>query len=132
MKFENPKTQFHFRSKKFFRILLYTILFPKLKGERIFMKKIACVVLILALALTLTACKVGNRQVGWDTRHCRTWQWWSNWRNSSIVARFWELWCGSIYNERHYISHSLLKSYSYNQETLTRATAFFLLFTCKV
>ena len=31
------------------------------------MKKIICVVLILTLALTLTACKVGNRQVGWDT-----------------------------------------------------------------
>jgi len=31
------------------------------------MKKIICVVLILSLALALTACKVGNRQVGWDT-----------------------------------------------------------------
>lgn len=31
------------------------------------MKKIICVVLILTLALVLTACQVGNRQVGWDT-----------------------------------------------------------------
>lgn len=31
------------------------------------MKKIICVVLILSLALALTACKIGNRQVGWDT-----------------------------------------------------------------
>jgi hypothetical protein len=31
------------------------------------MKKIICVVLILTLALALTACQVGNRQVGWDT-----------------------------------------------------------------
>ena len=31
------------------------------------MKKIICVVLILSLALALTACRVGNRQVGWDT-----------------------------------------------------------------
>lgn len=31
------------------------------------MKKIICVVLILVLALALTACQVGNRQVGWDT-----------------------------------------------------------------
>lgn len=31
------------------------------------MKKIICVVLILSLALALTACQVGNRQVGWDT-----------------------------------------------------------------
>lgn len=31
------------------------------------MKKIICVVLILVLAFTLTACKVGNRQIGWDT-----------------------------------------------------------------
>lgn len=31
------------------------------------MKKIICLVLILSLALTLTACQVGNRQVGWDT-----------------------------------------------------------------
>ena len=31
------------------------------------MKKIACLVLILALTLALTACQVGNRQVGWDT-----------------------------------------------------------------
>jgi hypothetical protein len=31
------------------------------------MKKIVCLALILALALTLTACQVGNRQVGWDT-----------------------------------------------------------------
>ena len=31
------------------------------------MKKIICVVLILSLALVLTACQVGNRQVGWDT-----------------------------------------------------------------
>ena len=31
------------------------------------MKKIICAVLILTLALALTACKVGNRQVGWDT-----------------------------------------------------------------
>ena len=31
------------------------------------MKKIICIALILALALTLTACQVGNRQVGWDT-----------------------------------------------------------------
>ena len=31
------------------------------------MKKIVCLVLIFALALTLTACQVGNRQVGWDT-----------------------------------------------------------------
>ena len=31
------------------------------------MKKIVCLVLILSLALTLTACQVGNRQVGWDT-----------------------------------------------------------------
>ena len=31
------------------------------------MKKIICIVLILSLALALTACQVGNRQVGWDT-----------------------------------------------------------------
>ena len=31
------------------------------------MKKIICVILILSLALALTACKIGNRQVGWDT-----------------------------------------------------------------
>ena len=31
------------------------------------MKKIACLILIIALALALTACQVGNRQVGWDT-----------------------------------------------------------------
>jgi hypothetical protein len=31
------------------------------------MKKIICMVLILSLALALTACQVGNRQVGWDT-----------------------------------------------------------------
>lgn len=31
------------------------------------MKKIICVVLILSLTLALTACKIGNRQVGWDT-----------------------------------------------------------------
>lgn len=31
------------------------------------MKKIVCLVLILSLALALTACQVGNRQVGWDT-----------------------------------------------------------------
>lgn len=31
------------------------------------MKKIICLVLILSTALTLTACQVGNRQVGWDT-----------------------------------------------------------------
>jgi len=31
------------------------------------MKKIICVILILSLALALTACQVGNRQVGWDT-----------------------------------------------------------------
>ena len=31
------------------------------------MKKIICVILILTLALALTACQVGNRQVGWDT-----------------------------------------------------------------
>lgn len=31
------------------------------------MKKIVCAILILALALTLTACQVGNRQVGWNT-----------------------------------------------------------------
>lgn len=31
------------------------------------MKKIICVVLILSLAIALTACRVGNRQVGWDT-----------------------------------------------------------------
>ena len=31
------------------------------------MKKIICVALILTLALALTACQVGNRQVGWDT-----------------------------------------------------------------
>jgi len=31
------------------------------------MKKIICVVLILSLALALTACQVGNRQMGWDT-----------------------------------------------------------------
>lgn len=31
------------------------------------MKKIICVVLILSLTLALTACQVGNRQVGWDT-----------------------------------------------------------------
>jgi hypothetical protein len=31
------------------------------------MKKIVCLALILSLALTLTACQVGNRQVGWDT-----------------------------------------------------------------
>ena len=30
------------------------------------MKKIICVVLILSLALALTACKVGNRQIGVD------------------------------------------------------------------
>lgn len=37
------------------------------------MKKIACVILILVLALTLTACKVGNRQVGWDTTQTFRW-----------------------------------------------------------
>ena len=31
------------------------------------MKKVIYVVLILSLALALTACQVGNRQVGWDT-----------------------------------------------------------------
>ena len=31
------------------------------------MKKIICIALILTLALALTACQVGNRQVGWDT-----------------------------------------------------------------
>lgn len=31
------------------------------------MKKIICMVLILTVALALTACQVGNRQVGWDT-----------------------------------------------------------------
>lgn len=31
------------------------------------MKKIICVILILSLALALTACQVGNRQIGWDT-----------------------------------------------------------------
>ena len=32
------------------------------------MKKIICVILILTLALALTACRqIGNRQVGWDT-----------------------------------------------------------------
>jgi hypothetical protein len=31
------------------------------------MKKIICAILILSLTLTLTACQVGNRQVGWDT-----------------------------------------------------------------
>ena len=31
------------------------------------MKKIICAILILSLALALTACQVGNRQVGWDT-----------------------------------------------------------------
>ena len=32
------------------------------------MKKIVCLVLILALAFALTACsQIGNRQVGWDT-----------------------------------------------------------------
>lgn len=31
------------------------------------MKKIVCLILILSLALALTACQVGNRQVGWDT-----------------------------------------------------------------
>lgn len=31
------------------------------------MKKIICMILILSLALALTACQVGNRQVGWDT-----------------------------------------------------------------
>lgn len=31
------------------------------------MKKIICVTFILVLAFTLTACKVGNRQIGWDT-----------------------------------------------------------------
>lgn len=31
------------------------------------MKKIICVVLILSLALALTACQVGNRKIGWDT-----------------------------------------------------------------
>lgn len=31
------------------------------------MKKIICVILILSLALALTACKIGNRQIGWDT-----------------------------------------------------------------
>ena len=31
------------------------------------MKKIICMVLILVLALALTACQVGNRQTGWDT-----------------------------------------------------------------
>ena len=31
------------------------------------MKKIVCLTLILTLALALTACQVGNRQVGWDT-----------------------------------------------------------------
>ena len=31
------------------------------------MKKTICLVLILSAALALTACQVGNRQVGWDT-----------------------------------------------------------------
>lgn len=31
------------------------------------MKKIICVVLILSLTFVLTACQVGNCQVGWDT-----------------------------------------------------------------
>ena len=31
------------------------------------MKKIVCLILVLTLALALTACQVGNRQVGWDT-----------------------------------------------------------------
>lgn len=31
------------------------------------MKKIICVVLILSLALALTACQIGNRKIGWDT-----------------------------------------------------------------
>ena len=31
------------------------------------MKKVICVVLILSIALALTACHVGNRQIGWDT-----------------------------------------------------------------
>ena len=31
------------------------------------MKKIIYVILILSLAFALTACQVGNRQVGWDS-----------------------------------------------------------------
>ena len=31
------------------------------------MKKIVCIALILSVAFALTACRVGNRQVGWDT-----------------------------------------------------------------
>ena len=31
------------------------------------MKKIICVALIVSITLILTACQVGNRQVGWDT-----------------------------------------------------------------
>jgi len=31
------------------------------------MKKIVCLILVLTLAFALTACQVGNRQVGWDT-----------------------------------------------------------------
>lgn len=37
------------------------------------MKKIVCLALILVLALTLTACKIGNRQVGWDTTQTFKW-----------------------------------------------------------
>ena len=31
------------------------------------MKKIICIALIVSITLILTACQVGNRQVGWDT-----------------------------------------------------------------
>lgn len=31
------------------------------------MKKIVCLILIFIITLTLTACQVGNRQIGWDT-----------------------------------------------------------------
>lgn len=31
------------------------------------MKEVICLILILIVAFTLTACQVGNRQVGWDT-----------------------------------------------------------------
>ena len=41
------------------------------KGKK--MKKIAIVVLIIALCLTLTACQIGNRKIGFDTTQTFRW-----------------------------------------------------------
>ena len=37
------------------------------------MKKIAIVALIIALCLTLTACQIGNRKIGFDTTQTFRW-----------------------------------------------------------